>query len=120
MHPIAFFDKKVVQKLEQTSSKVRAVVLLICFAIGIALMGIMRTQMQAPHNAGDIPKTVPLIALFMIPLGFAVWNISSSAFCRGKEPVATVSRAAVSPPRDLSPKPSSPSPFSSCVSPCSS
>ena len=56
MHPIAFFDKKVVQKLEQTSSKVRAVVLLICFAIGIALMGIMRTQMQAPHNAGDIPK----------------------------------------------------------------
>ena len=75
MHPIAFFDKKVVQKLEQTSSKVRAVVLLICFAIGIALMGIMRTQMQAPHNAGDIPKTVPLIALFMIPLGFAVWNI---------------------------------------------
>ncbi|WP_417077344.1 hypothetical protein, partial [Hominenteromicrobium sp.] len=74
MHPIAFFDKKVVQKLEQTSSKVRAVVLLICFAIGIALMGIMRTQMQAPHNAGDIPKTVPLIALFMIPLGFAVWN----------------------------------------------
>lgn len=82
MHPIAFFDKKVVQKLEQTSSKVRAVVLLICFAIGIALMGIMRTQMQAP--------------------------------------LATVSRAAVSPPRDLSPKPSSPSPFSSCVSPCSS
>jgi len=67
MHPIAFFDKKVVQKLEQTSSKVRAVVLLICFTIGIALMGIMRTQMQAPHNAGDIPKTVPLIALFMIP-----------------------------------------------------
>ena len=56
MHPIAFFDKKVVQKLEQTSSKVRAVVLLICFAIGIALMGIMRTQMQAPHRAGVHPQ----------------------------------------------------------------
>lgn len=119
MHPIAFFDKKVVQKLEQTSSKVRAVVLLICFAIGIALMGIMRTQMQAPHNAGDIPKTVPLIALFMIPLGFAVWNILIS-FLPRERTGGDRFRAAVSPPRDLSPKPSSPSPFSSCVSPCSS
>ena len=101
MHPIAFFDKKVVQKLEQTSSKVRAVVLLICFALGIALMGIMRTQMQAPHNAGDIPKTVPLIALFMIPLGFAVWNILISFLPRERAGGDRFSRGGLSAPRPV-------------------
>ena len=95
MHPIAFFDKKVVQKLEQTSSKVRAVVLLICFAIGIALMGIMRTQMQAPHNAGDIPKTVP------IPLGFAVWNILISFLPRERTGGDRFSRGGLSAPRPV-------------------
>ena len=89
------------QKLEQTSFKVRAVVLLICFAIGIALMGIMRTQMQAPHNAGDIPKTVPLIALFMIPLGFAVWNILISFLPRERTGGDRFSRGGLSAPRPV-------------------
>ena len=58
MHPIAFFDKKVVQKLEKTSPKARTLVLLVCFAVGIVLLGIMRTQMQLGTGQWHIPKTV--------------------------------------------------------------
>lgn len=101
MHPISFFDKKVVQKLEQTSSKVRAVVLLICFAIGIALMGIMRTQMQLGTGQWHIPKTVQLIALFLIPLGFVVWNVLISFLPRERTGGDRFSRGGLSAPRPV-------------------
>lgn len=98
MHLIAFFDKKVVQKLEKTSPKARALGLLVCFAIGIVLMGIMRTQMQLRTGQGYIPKTVPLITLFMIPLGFVVWNIFISFLPREKIGGDRFSRGGLSAP----------------------
>ena len=101
MHLIAFFDKKVVQKLEKTSPKARALGLLVCFAIGIVLMGIMRTQMQLRTGQGYIPKTVPLIALFMIPLGFAVWNILISFLPRERTGGDRFSRGGLSAPRPV-------------------
>ena len=101
MHLIAFFDKKVVQKLEKTSPKARALGLLVCFAIGIVLMGIMRTQMQLRTGQGYIPKTVPLITLFMIPLGFVVWNIFISFLPREKIGGDRFSRGGLSAPRPV-------------------
>ena len=101
MHPIAFFDKKVVQKLEKTSPKARALGLLVCFAVGIVLMGIMRAQMQLRTGQDYIPKTVPLIALFLIPLGFAVWNVFISFLPREKTGGDRFSRGGLSAPRPV-------------------
>ena len=101
MHPINFFDKKVVQKLEKTSPKARGLILLICFAAGIVLMGIMRTQMQLGTGQWYIPKTVPFIALFLIPLGFVVWNILISFLPREKTGGDRFSRGGLSAPQPV-------------------
>lgn len=101
MHPISFFDKKVVQKLEKTSPKARALGLLVCFAVGIVLMGIMRTQMHLGTGQWYIPKTVQLIALFIIPLGFAVWNVLISFLPREKTGGDRFSRGGLSAPRPV-------------------
>ena len=101
MHPISFFDKKVVQKLEKTSPKARALGLLVCFAVGIVLMGIMRTQMHLGTGQWYIPKTVQLIALFIIPLGFVVWNVLISFLPREKTGGDRFSRGGLSAPRPV-------------------
>lgn len=61
-------------------------------------MGIMRTQMQLRTGQGYIPQTVLLIILFMIPLGFVVWNIFISFLPREKIGGDRFSRGGLSAP----------------------